>query len=100
MTEHSREWDPDRALEDLTQEIKIDGDDNARIAKRLMHENLPIAAMAICHVAQYADNDRLRLDAAKYIVERNLGRTADVIPPDSEDPLEKLLDGVIIEVTS
>ena len=97
--EPSNKWDAELALKSLVFEAEMHGESEQQTASRVFRENLPLAAQAICHVARYAPNERIRLDAAKYVVERNLGRLADVQPTSTEDPFEKLLAEVVVETT-
>jgi hypothetical protein len=88
------EWNADEALKSLAQESQLlDADDKNATAKRLFREAGPTAAAAIVHIAQYGDNERLRLDAARYITERNLGKVGG--EDAGGDPLEELLASVV-----
>ena len=46
-------------------------------ARRLLREALVPAVQSIIDLAAYGKAERIRLDAAKYITERNLGKVAD-----------------------
>lgn len=93
-------WNAEEALKGLVFEAALNGESEQETAGRVFRENLPLAAQAIVHVARYASNERIRLDAAKYVVERNLGRLADVQVAPIDDPFEKLLAEVIIETSN
>ena len=81
-------------LEALQEEINLlDGGDEVKMAERLFKENLPGAVLNIVKMANHAQSDRVRFDASKYIVERNMGRLQDAQPNVSQ-PLEKLLQEV------
>ena len=45
-------------------------------AHSAFREGLVPATQAIVHLAHFSKNDRIRLDAAKYVVERNLGKVS------------------------
>lgn len=64
-------------------------------AKRLFQENLIPSVLSIVNVALHSPNDKLRLQSAMYIVERNLGRIGDPLPDGAADPLEAMLEQLI-----
>ena len=66
----------------------LDGGDHVVTAERLFKENLPQAVLNIVKLASHAQSDRVRLDASKYIVERNMGRLQDINTV-NKDPLEE-----------
>jgi len=69
------DWNPIKALENLTMERAFAGNDKTpqQIAKKLMEENLPVAVMALCHIATYGESEAMRFNASRYIVERTMG---------------------------
>jgi len=86
----SKDWDSDEALSNLTMERAVHPTESEEdLARRVFLESLPIAALTIAHAAQHSGNERIRLDAAKYIVERNLGKIGD--DPDAGGALERLM---------
>lgn len=46
-------------------------------ARNIFREGLVPAAESIAHLAAFSKNDRIRLDASKYVVERNLGKMSE-----------------------
>lgn len=67
-----REWNPEAQLEELMLEVKFDdGNAQASVARRL-RQHAMTAAESIAHLAAYANNERVRLQAASYIVDRVL----------------------------
>lgn len=65
-------------------------------ARKIFRENVSHAAYAICEIAMHSENERIRLDASKYVVERVLGRTTDQGLTESiEDQVQKFLTGVV-----
>jgi hypothetical protein len=88
-------WDPDARLEDLAKELAVSDGDQEQAALRVFQENLALAAQAITHIALYGGAERVRLEAAKYVVERNLGRLQDVDPQSATDPWDALLKEVV-----
>jgi hypothetical protein len=99
-------WDPDLAIQELLAERAYDGINLAasdqgttnEITKRILREAAPMAAKALVHLAQFADSDRIRMQAATYIVDRNLGRLGDNTVVAEKDPFEELLAKCIVEV--
>lgn len=66
------------------------------LAKRLLKEALPRAAMSIAHLSAHSNNERIRLDAAKYIVERNMGKLGEYGNTEG-DPWSEFLGDVVRE---
>lgn len=58
-------------------------------------ENAPYAVAQIAHLARYAKNERIKLDASKYIVERVLGPAGGKMEG-TKSPLESLV-GKLVE---
>ena len=86
------DWLPDSAIEALNTERRVHTDETpAQTARRLMHENGPGAALSIIHIALYGSNERLRLDASKYVVDRVLGRVGDDVNQGEDSPLDAAL---------
>lgn len=89
----TQEWDPDAALESLKMEDDIHTTEtNAVTAKRLLEENVPGAVLAIVHLSQNSHNERIRLDAAKYVTDRVLGKISDVNAAGVEDPFASIAE--------
>lgn len=81
----------DAELAALAAEAEILGDEDEKAtAERLFREHLPQAVLTIAKIASGAQSERARLDAAKYIVERNLGRIQDANTINEDDPLYSL----------
>lgn len=71
---HSPDWDPIEALKSLVAERALSNDETpVEQAKRLFGENLPLAVLAICHMATYSPIEAIRFNAAKYVVDRTMG---------------------------
>jgi len=76
--EHVPEPDPqDAELEALRDIVFGPSSSEAETARRMFAEGLVPAVESIVHLAAFSKNDRIRLDAAKYVTERNLGKVAD-----------------------
>lgn len=91
-------WVPDDAVAALAMERTFHNETPAVMARRLFQENAANAAAAICHIAVHGTNERIRLDAAKYVVERVLGRVGDDIF--EVNPVDELISSVTTYVNS
>lgn len=68
-------WVPSHALESLRMERTVNPTEtNEQLTQRIFKENLPTAAASIVHLAVHSSNEKIRLSAAQYVVERNLGK--------------------------
>ena len=91
-------WDPIRALKNLTMERALAGTDTPQMmAKRLFEENLPVAVMAISHLATYSETEVIRLNAAKFIVERTMGPAERTMAVDGKHAWDDIYDDVVVE---
>lgn len=86
-------------IDGLVLERELLGESEQSHAKRIFKEHLVPAAFSIAHIACFSTNEKLRLDAAKYVVERNLGRIQDDPPKQDDDPYEKLLNACLAEAS-
>lgn len=95
MSDNDRSWIPDAAIEGLKMERSLNpGETDIELTRKLFRESAPAAATAIVHVALYGQNEKIRVDAAKYVVERVLGRPGEE-NANGRSPLEELMEGVI-----
>lgn len=91
-----KSWVPDDALASLVSERAINPDESEeQLTRRLFKENSASAALQIIHVSHHGTNERTRLDASKYIVERVLGKIGDDKFEGEKNPLEALMEGVL-----
>jgi len=67
-----KQWDPDSMLEDITLESAVDQHDPAAAVSRRLREHAMIAAESMAHLATHAGNEKVRMDASKYIIEKVL----------------------------
>jgi len=84
---------PETLLEQIV--FGVDEVSEIGVARTIFREGLVPATQSIVHMAAFASNDRIRLDAAKYVVERNLGKVAEKLA--LGDVWEKLLADVTKE---
>lgn len=95
------DWDPNKALSNLKLESALDGLGTPQAtAKRLFEEALPLATMAIVHLATNSSTEVIRFNAAKYVVERTMGpaerQTAGI---DGRHAWDDIYDEVVDEAT-
>lgn len=84
-------------LKALSDESDIMGEDFKTLAERMLDENLTRAVLQLTKLALNASNERVRLDASKYIIERSLGRLQDIDHTiKQKDSIQDLLDGVVV----
>lgn len=73
----------------------------AEAAQKEFVRSAKAAAQEIVAIAQHGSNDRVRLDAAKYIIDRALGRIGEAKPAATEnDPYADVFGAVIREPTA
>ena len=93
-------WMPDKAVKDLTMEKVLHGhESHTQLAKRLLEEALPLATMAVTHMALNSRKEEIRLAAAKYVMEHSLGapgKNTDV-PNGGKHVWEGIHDAVLVE---
>jgi hypothetical protein len=90
------EWLPKSAIEGLALEEQTHpGESEESRARRLFRENSPAAALSITHMAMHGSNERIRLDASKYVIERVLGRVGDDAYDGEKSPIESFVNDVI-----
>jgi len=77
----------------LTEERQVFGGDEYQQAERILKENLPAVTQSVIKLARGAQSETVRLNAAKYVIDRNLGRITE--PEVGEnDPLHDFMTGV------
>jgi hypothetical protein len=85
----------DELVDALSEERSALGTSAEAQAGKIFSDHLPAAAYAICKVAVHSDNPQLRLRAAQYIVDRQLGKAVQSVRAIADnDPLMKFLSGV------
>jgi hypothetical protein len=85
-------WDSDEAFAAVKMEKTVNPhESNASLTRRLFEEAAPQAALTLVHLAQHATNENTRMNAAKYVTERVLGKIGDDTEGTST-PLESLLE--------
>lgn len=68
------------------------------VVQAKLRKAAPNAANAIIDLALNSENDRIRLDAAKYILDRTLGKIPDANPAGTQAAgWEQIIDSVLVE---
>jgi len=92
------EWPNDGDFESLAMERTIHPEmSHEDLAQHIFEENAAMAAQSIVTLAAGSTNERVRLSASVYVVERILGK-APVSPSTVKAPWEKLLASTIVDV--
>lgn len=90
------DWNVEQALADAVTEKEMGIADYGTQTRRHLEQAAPAAARSIINLALYSTTEKTRLDAAKYIVDRQLGRIGDEkIDSAALQPLEALLADVV-----
>lgn len=64
----------DEDIQLLNAGVDLAGNNAAALANQILLDSLPMAVTSIAKIARFSENDAVKLNAAKYIVERNLGK--------------------------
>jgi len=95
------DWDANAALTNLTMEKALSDLGNPTdVARRLFEENLPLATMAICHLATRSDSEAIRFNAAKYVVERTMGPSEKQDKPEGRHVWDDIYDEVVEDLNA
>lgn len=89
------DWDVEAALQDAVKNQTLLNQSYEDQTRNVIEEAAPAAAQSICGLALYSTNERIRLDAAKYVCDRVLGRIGDEKQSGATAPLEALLADVV-----
>jgi hypothetical protein len=94
------DWNANEALTNLHMEKALgDMGSPQELAKRLFEENLPLATMAICHLATRSESEAIRFNAAKYVVERTMGPAEKVEKAEGRHAWDDIYDEVVEDLT-
>lgn len=96
------DWMPEEELRLLEAQPKISPSvkDNEKIAMQIFRDNLPLAAEVIGDLMVNGEKESTRLNAAKYITERVLGRTPENAGQAQGDVWDDLFGSVAREPTA
>lgn len=90
------DWDPDNIIDSLADEKQILELSDVEAAEKILKENVGRAAHAIVHIAVRSPDPKLRFDAAKYVVERVMGRTTESGLMKQDDMYSDLLNDITV----
>jgi hypothetical protein len=90
-----KDWDVEQALADAVSERTLLSTSYEEQTKRHLDQAAPAAAMSIVNIALYSHDERRKLDASKYVVDRLLGRIGEEKQSAQGNPLEALLGDVV-----
>jgi hypothetical protein len=65
-------------------------EDSLQRAKRLLKDSVDGAAATIIEIALHGSTEKLRLDAARTIMDRVMGPASSTVPVDDDGPLERM----------
>lgn len=86
-------WKPESVKGFILAERTLNPEETSEeLARRLINENVTTAVLGIVHIATHGSNERVRLDAQKYITERALGRVGD--DAFVENPMNKFIKSI------
>lgn len=88
----------DEEVAALTEEHRIMSESLEDLGKRMLAEALPKAILMIVKLAESGATDTTRLNAAKYLIDRNLGPVSTAANEISKAPWEKILDDVTVTI--
>jgi len=80
------DWVPEEELELLKNAPPpsvVTKESAEKIAMAIFRDNAALCAEIICDIAVNSENEKTRLTASKYVVERVLGRTPEAAPTDA-----------------
>lgn len=86
-------WVSDEDIEALNMEQDALGLNETQLAEKILLESLPAVTHSVIKLARSAQSENVRLSAARYVIDRNLGKIGDALP-EGEDPVGDLLKGV------
>jgi hypothetical protein len=89
------DWDVEQALADAVSSKILLNDSYEEQTRRHLEQSAPAAAMSIVQIALYSHDERRKLDASKYIVDRMLGKIGEEKDNGKGSPLESLLGEVV-----
>lgn len=89
-------WVSEDDIKALADEREVFGEiDEVGQTQRILKENLPAVTLSVIKLARTAASETVRLNAAKYVIDRNLGKITDPDPTE-DDPLRELYEDVTI----
>lgn len=68
-------------------------------ARQIFIRHAPVAATAICRIAAHSPSERMKFQAATYVLDRAMGRLQDAPPTNPQSPLDLLVAGITKELS-
>lgn len=94
----TREWLADEAIEQLTvRRALMANEDSIALASEVLKEAVPVAAMSMAHLAIHSPTEMIRLNAAKYIMDRTMGPAKDAMNDAAKPAWEAIYDSVLVQ---
>lgn len=97
------QWVPQNAIQALTMYEQYntgvsEPETPVEFSNRLVQEWLPAVTMGMIHIALHSVDERIRMSAQKYLMDRSMGTPpAAELPSGSNSAFKELLDGVLVE---
>lgn len=89
-----RSWVDTSALEAIALERNLRTETDEELSRRLLRESSPRAALSLIYLMDKSMNEKIRMDAAKYILDRSLGRIGEDIVQE-DDPIMGILKSIV-----
>jgi len=93
-------WLPQSALDRMHSDLQAAGDiTRAQLAERIVDDAAPLAAYELVSLMTTSEDDNIRLNAAKYLLDRVNGKpkTSTTLNLTQENPVLQILDNVVVE---
>jgi len=88
----------DETLQSLAEEWNPEHEDLEVAAKRELRKGLLPAIQSVIHTALWSQDEKQRMTAARYVIDRNLGPLTGANPLTRPmDPLEAMMQGIAVE---
>ena len=81
----------------LSDERRIMEESETDQARRIFIQHSPVAAMQICRMATNATSERMRFQAATYVLDRSMGRLQDANHAPADSPLDIMMREIVSE---
>ena len=92
-------WEPDKIIDGLAEEQEVFNLNEIQLAEKMLRENLPVCVDSVVWLSRNSRNEKLRFDAARYVIERVLGKVNDQGLTKKGDIYDDFLEDVVTEYT-
>lgn len=93
-------WLPQKALDRMQMDLIVNADlTRAQLSEKIIEDAAPIASYTVVDMAANAEDERVRLRAAEYILDRTNGkpRTTSTLNITPTNPVLEFMQGVVVE---